>query len=221
MPAEDLRALYDRVHTIWEAERKHLFNGVCGYSILGSKPVLQPRLMLIGANPGFSADDVKIGEAHVHRDWPETSYLDGETWKFKERLKDLFSKAGKLEILRQSVVTNFNFFKSGSQSRESAYRWADLDSAVRTRIEQTCLTELRQLVRMVSPRKIMILGLDAFDQRADSRDRESLMHDGRRLVATGRFEDVDAFAIKHPSGARWSNLEKDMVANWLGSRLSL
>lgn len=214
VPAEELRALHDRVAAIWFAERKHLFGGACGYSILGSRPTLRPRLMVIGANPGFSVEDAK-GEAHIHNEWPEGSYLDGETWPLKERLREIFSKANASDVMQEAVVTNFNFFKSGSQTRETKHCWSELDKNVRHRVEQACLNELRWLVQVVAPQEIMVLGMDAFDRRVEPSGDEPIRRGDRRLVGTGRLWNVPTFAIMHPSGARWSEGDKQIVTEWL------
>lgn len=218
VPAEELKALYGRIGALWSAEKQQLFNGACGYSIFGSRPTVQPRLMVVGENPGFGAEDAR-GEAHIQDTWPVGSYLEGDTWPLKERLRYLFTRAGSLEVLRGAVFTNFNFFKSGSQGRESQYRWVDIDRAVRRRVEEACFAELRRFVRLTRPASIMVLGMSAFKRHVESPLTERKCTDGKRtLICTGDLWDVPAFALMHPTGARWSDEDKNTAADWLTSR---
>lgn len=215
VPADALQALHEAVGEIWQAERAHVFGGACGYSILGSRPALRPRLMVIGENPGFSAEDAR-GEAHIHTSWPDSSYLDGKTWPLKERLRDLFSRASSLDVLSGAVFTNFNFFKSSSQNRDSQYRWADVDAPVRKRVERACLSALRGLVQLVQPQQIMLLGFSAFDRHVENRAVVQMCRDARRrLIARGELWEVPTFALLHPSGARWSDCDKEVAAGWV------
>lgn len=216
----DLRDIYDRILATWEVEKNHLFGGACGFSILGSKPRQKPPLMVVGENAGFSAKDAE-GEAHVELTWPCTSYLEGEEWVLKTRMRSLFQQAGRLDVLREAVFTNFNFFKSGSISRQSAYRWVDVDRKARQRVEATSIRELRQLIHVIRPRNIMVLGMAGFDRHA--RDTSTVLRCSsgrRRLVATGELWSTSAFAVMHPSGARWSENDNQIAAHWLRQHLS-
>jgi len=185
----------------------------------GSKPRHKPPLLVIGENAGFSAKDAE-GEAHIELDWSRASYLDGEEWVLKARLRSLFQQADRLDVLRESVFTNFNFFKSGSISRKSSHRWVDVDREVRKRVEAASIRELRQLVHIMRPKKIMVLGMAGFDRHAQSTSTELRCSSSRRrLIATGELWSTPAFALMHPSGARWSENDNRVTAVWLRQHL--
>ena len=220
IPVKELQALHDRVGAIWTQEREHLFGGACGYSILGSRPTYRPRLMVVGENPGFCVDDAR-GGAHIYDTWPTGSYLDGKTWPMKDRLRDLFTRAQSMDLLAEAVFTNFNFFKSGSQTRASQHRWHDVDQSARRRVEQASLTGLKNLIELINPREVMVLGMSAFDRHANGCATEQRCTDGkRRLISTGKLWGVPAFAMMHPSGARWSEGDKNEAALWLKAQIS-
>ncbi|MXO87114.1 hypothetical protein GRI38_13860 [Altererythrobacter aurantiacus] len=210
-----LRGIYDRVLRTWEIEKDHLFGGACGFSILGSRPCFKPNLMVVGENAGFSVEDDK-GEPHIGYNWPCESYLDGERWLLKDRMRSLFQQAGRLNVLQDAVFTNFNFFKSGSISRESKYRWVDVDREVRKRVETASIRELLQLIEAIKPKNIMVLGMAGFDRHAERvTTHHKCSSKRRRLIARGELWSIPAFAFMHPSGARWSSSDDQVASDWL------
>lgn len=135
-------------------------------------------------------------------------------------MRSLFQDAGRLDVLREAVFTNFNFFKSGSIARESGYRWVDVDREVRKRVEAISIRELRQLIYVVRPREIMVLGMAGFDRHANHIITQlKCSTSKRRLIATGELWSTPAFALMHPSGARWSEKDDRVAADWLRQHL--
>lgn len=215
----ELSMLYARVRQLWEQRKEEIFGGECGFSVLGSRPVLRPRLMLIGENPGFGEAD--IGKPpRVEERWPAASYLEGPTWPFKERLRSVFMNAGSIDVLEEAVVTNFLFFKSASHSRQSGYRWRSLPAQLRAELEQASSEEVNRLIQMIEPQQIMVLGLGAFDRYAQDKAEGLRAHDGKRwLVGTGRIGGVPSFGLTHPTGSRVSSADWRRIADWLEQRL--
>jgi hypothetical protein len=209
--------MYARVNQKWEKHEAELFNGECGFSILGSPPSLQPTLMIIGENPGFGASDVGRGP-RIESSWPPDSYLDGPTWSFKDRLAQLFEGAGREEVLRSAVVTNFLFFKSGSLTREGAWRWSSLPSSLCRELEAFCQQELRGFIDLSAPQNIMIFGMGAFRRRATEQAGVLRAADGKRwLIRTGKIAGTDALGVMHPTGAWWAADDWPRASEWLRS----
>jgi hypothetical protein len=136
-------------------------------------------------------------------------------------LEQLFANAGLLPLLREAVMTNFLFFKSGSHTRNSDLRWMDLPKSVRTPLEEYSLEELRGLLTAMEPQQIMILGMGAFSKRASNQALGALANDGRRwLIGTGTLWGVPASGVMHPTGARWAAEDQERAAAWLRTRFS-
>lgn len=215
----EVKEVYARIAAAWEQHKGRLFDGACGYSILGSRPLLTPKLLILGENPGFGAEDFGNGP-HIYDQWPDASYLDGETWPLKDRLREMFRSAKLEDVLREAVLSNFLFFKSSSHSRESNYRWSSLDASLRHDLERLCLKEVKALTLALRPKQIMVLGLSAFDRHANDIVTLAKARDGkRRLCASGKVFGIDAFAIMHPTGARWHEDDRKEGVRQLQARV--
>jgi hypothetical protein len=64
------RSMYERVNQKWRDTGAKIFDGACGFSILGGPPVFGPELMVAGGNPGFGARD---HQPHIEVSWPKRS----------------------------------------------------------------------------------------------------------------------------------------------------
>lgn len=136
-------AMYARTNALWAQRGPEVFGGDCGFSILSGPPLVEPPLMVIGANPGFGADG---HEPHLATGWPARSHLDDATWTLARKLRTIFSSPILRPMLSGAMQCNFNFFASSSIARESRYRRDDLPPAVRADLEGHSLAELRGYV---------------------------------------------------------------------------
>lgn len=192
--------MYERINALWRERGSEIFNGACGFSIISGPPVLEPPLMIIGANPGFGASD---HEPKVETTWPRRSYIPTADWDLARRLRKIFGTGDRLGLLEGAIQTNFQFFKSASIEKPSRYRWFDLPKRLRHDLDAVCTDELSGLVKATSPAAILVLGLDVFDAHATdattvARDRAG----GRRLLVRGKVFDTPAWGVLHPTGAR-------------------
>jgi hypothetical protein len=215
-----VKELYERVHQRWAIERHNLKTGECGFSVLGGPPILQPSLLILGENPGFNAEDQRLGQAHVETSWPEISNLCDPKcdWKMLTVLRQLLKAAGySSEALQNIVMSNFLFFKSPSMRDWWSNEWACVE-----RLEAFCKQEVASLISILKPKRIMVLGLRVFDQHAQGNN--AVLNDAngrRRLLLTGKIHGVESFAIMHPTGSHVASADWDRVSEWMKENLSL
>ncbi|MFD1612768.1 hypothetical protein ACFSCW_13250 [Sphingomonas tabacisoli] len=205
--------MYARINELWCEHREDIFGGACGFSILSGPPAHRPPLLVIGANPGFGAND---HGPDVEICWPTTSYIGSATWPLAGKLRYIFERAGKGGLLDHALQTNFLFFKSSSLKKESRYRWFNLPGHLRSKLEGICAAELFELISMIEPRLILVLGLDPFDTYATGVDTVLRDRNGkRRLLVKGYIAGLPAVATLHPTGAQVANEDWMRVSDWL------
>lgn len=211
---EEIGQIYKRVQAAWDVHKSEILSGKCGYSILGSRPIHHTPLMIIGANPGFDHEDAQ-GDAHIQESWPLSTYLDGDFYKMKDRLKDLLDCDSLRGPLRLAVATNFLFFKSKELKGNDPLAWLQVPSSTRRELEALCLTEVRRLIELLEPKRLLVLGMEAVDQHFA--DQECVVSDckGHWLVANGQLWGRPATAIKHPTGARWAKEDWANAKAWV------
>jgi hypothetical protein len=196
---EYARGMYERVNQKWRDTGSRIFDGACGFSILGGPPRFGAELLTAGPNPGFGADD---HQPHVEASWPKRSCLLHGTWHLPNQLRSIF-KAGLEHILEGAVHTNFLFFKSSTIKKPSRSRWNSLPKPLRDELQDFCFEELKGYVKVSQPNAILVLSTDAFDKHATNPD--TLLRDKkgkRRLLMQGQIFGVSAYGVIHPTGAR-------------------
>jgi hypothetical protein len=207
------RAMYARTNALWAQRGPEVFGGDCGFSILSGPPLVEPPVMVSGANPGFGDDD---HEPHLATGWPERSHVDDASWMLARKLRTIFDGPILRPMLSGAMQCNFNFFASSSIARESRYRWDDLPPALRADLESHSAAELRGYVAESRPVMILVLGIDTFDRHVGA--GEIKLKDGsgrRRLMVAGRFAETPTFGILHPSGARVARADWQRVSEAL------
>lgn len=144
----DLKALYEdlyiQVQQYWEHKLSVLpRTGELKFGIFYSPVRHRPALMIIGANPGFDADDDTKDPPpeNLFYEDPPPKGRKKEQWTIAPALRKLFRLADREEILRCSVVTNLLFFKSRCLGRDQkeCRGWRDNGNArARSEIESYC-----------------------------------------------------------------------------------
>lgn len=218
--------MYARAKAKWEAVRSRLpVTGECGFSILGSPPAFRPALMIIGINPSVGQDDPM---PNVAEGPPVKTDSRDAPWAFASTLRKIFKSAGLLDTLHEATLANFLFFKAKSiDKRGEPLCWAnnfDHEPELRRELEEFCLREILEYVRLAEPRMIMVSGVGVFDAQADKRDTAlRTEHDGknRRLVVTGTIADRPAFGTPHHTGSipRIYPEDWERVAAWIKQKL--
>ncbi len=192
--------MYERINALWQERRSEIFDGACGFSLISGPPMLNPALMIVGANPGFGVSDY---QPKIELSWPHRSYIPTGDWDLARRLLKIFGAGDGLGLLTGAVQTNFQFFKSASIKTPSRYRWFDLPALLRRDLDAACTKELSGFVDATSPAAILVLELDVFDTHATGattilRDRANK----RRLLVRGKVFHSPAWGVLHPTGAQ-------------------
>ncbi|RNJ61507.1 MAG: hypothetical protein EDM03_15505 [Porphyrobacter sp. IPPAS B-1204] len=220
LPVHDrVRRLYGRVNELWLEHRDDLFGGACGFSVLSGAPIERPPVLIIGANPGFGADD---NQPCVERTWPARSYIQDAQWPLARKVRAIFAEAGRSSDLDRAVQTNFLFFKSSTIKRadDSRYPWEAVASGVRTKLERWCAREVEELVNVLEPEIVLVLGIAPFDVHAQDARTVLMDRSGRRrLLVAGRIAGRPAIGILHPTGAQVAGEDWSRVAAVLAERL--
>jgi hypothetical protein len=167
--------------------------------------MLRPDLFILGSNPGYNPADLYDDEILT---WPTENEYTTQNWPLATKLRSIFANAGLESLLERSLGTNRLFFKSKSLDRhETGLGWADNPKAIREQLEAYCAYELEQLIELIKPKIILVLGLSVFDNFANSVSRDVKGAKGRRVAAVGSADGIKAIGIIHPTGARVSNAD--------------
>ena len=190
-----------------------------GYMVFYSAVVEPVGLMLVGTNPGGGPEAFdrslarRIPDGHDYFDY---------NYPMATNMRSLFQAAGKLELLRSSLKTNLNFFRS-----RSVEEWKSVPEAVRRDLESLCLEHLARMIERANPRGILAEGFQAFDSLVErfgyvvSVRSDLKTSQGQRLYAVrqnskGRL----LLGIRHPTGARTSSLDLQKIASALALDLA-
>ncbi|MBA2935648.1 hypothetical protein HZF05_16310 [Sphingomonas sp. CGMCC 1.13654] len=214
------RGLYGRVNEMWGKHREDLFGGACGFDVLSGPPAYRPAVMIIGANPGFGAHDHRPSEDTT---WPVTSYISEAQWPLAIKIRSIFAEAGRSDALDTAIQTNFLFFKSSSINAGpgSRYPWSDVAPMVRMKLERWSAEEIKDLIRVLEPALIIVLGTATFNAHAHHRRTVLRDRTGKRdLLLEGIIAERPAIGILHPTGARVANADWSRVSTELAERLT-
>ena len=216
---ERVRRLYGRVNKLWLEHRDDLFGGACGFSVLSGPPIERPSVMIIGANPGFGADD---NQPSVEETWPARSYIQDAQWSLARKIRAIFAEAGRSSDLDRAVQTNFLFFKSSTIkfADDSRYPWEAVAFGVQTKLERWCAHEVEELVSILEPEIVLVLGIAPFDLHAQDVSTVLMDRSGRRrLLVAGQIAGRPAIGILHPTGAQVAGADWSRVAAVFAERL--
>jgi len=104
--------IIDEVHSLWE---KHKATYPAGYAVFYSPPRLRPDLMLIGLNPGGDEHDFHRTKERLMSPAESMEYVECQAtqpYALATKTVSLFQSIGMLEVLKRSLKTNLNFFRS-------------------------------------------------------------------------------------------------------------
>jgi uracil-DNA glycosylase len=103
-----------------------------------------------------------------------------------------------------------------------------VERGLRTQLEMFSLSQNKLLIRAIKPKQILLLGWDTLELMGGIGFRELVANEPvhnrprrKRLLQSGKIDDIPAFAIPHPSAA-WKNppvTDEDwrMIAAGLGA----
>lgn len=185
-----------------------------GYAVFYSPVIANPRLLIVGFNPGgdhSSFDRRKASEVPEHHEYLTQNYA------IAKKMRNLFQTIGKFSILEQSVKTNLLFFRSRSISQ-----WHEINPQVRNKLEQFCASKLREIIDVLRPQFILAEGIKTYTHlRAllSFEDEETVIKSkNRTLFAAIQNQETTLIGIIHPTGARVSRIEWELIQVELDKR---
>ena len=191
--------VYAKTHQLWKQARSRLRDHDHGFKILYGPPRSEPRVLIVGLQPGGDASRAK--DAELRGPSIVNEYLS-ESWPLAAELRKRFGRA----FLQEAVGVNAMFFRAPSWAM-----WQEIDRNLRSELEMFSLEQIKQLIQAMKPKQILILGWDTLDLMGRAGFREMVANRPlsnaprrRRLLQKGTFGGIPAFAIPHPSAA-WKN----------------
>jgi hypothetical protein len=204
-PAEHCRAIYRETQQFYSRVAPE--HALWGFKIFYGPPLLNPRILVIGYQPGGGAEDnLREQRNAVHERWPSQSEYVANDWPRRPnvatRLQDIFG----IDLLRHCVGLNAVFFRAPSEEEyHSAYK-----GSIRKEIEKFCVPKVLTIASVLAPDRILFLGLGTMDLFCVTRP-DLVSVKGRVLAKAGRVADRDAIGILHPTGARISGLDRQQI----------
>jgi hypothetical protein len=209
--ADVCRSIYEETRSRYDRLLPRMAGAAHGFKILGGPPQDRPQIMFIGYQPGGSAenDDYERRLAIEEKwpeEWPPSAEFATAEWPLAVRMRSIFST----NSLQRSVSLNAIFLRFPNSGE---YRRA-LDVRARRDLKAFCLASVREMVRIMQPARIIIIGLSTADLFGSYRP---VLHGQRgQKLATGlAIEGVEATAIIHLTGARISGADFQLLRNFL------
>jgi hypothetical protein len=191
-----------------------VFNSKLEVSVFYSPLRLNPKLMIIGDNPGGQITDKgldKIPKIH------EYLVTDKEkTYKMADVMRDKVMKGEKLnDILRTSVKLNRIFFRTPDLKTFRAFPKA-------IEMEKYCLKILEEIIDTLHPKRILAESFGTFEVLCGTPCTSILEKEGtnKSLLLSGKYKGIEVLGINHPSSSRGiSNTDWERVNKELEKRL--
>lgn len=191
-------------------ERTRLSEKRLEFSIFYSPLRANPKLMIIGDNPGGQME-----QAGLYKIPKEHEYLDpnqDKKYKLANAMREKIMKGVKLEeILRTSVKLNRIFFRTPDLKTFRALPKA-------AEMEEYCLKILEEIIDKLQPKRILAESFGTFEVLCGTPCTSVLEKEGtnKSLLLVGKFKGIEVLGINHPSSSRglsngdWERVNKEL-----------
>lgn len=195
----ELREKWEELHKR-EPRMEHGFQGFY------SPVVHHPELMVLGLNPGGSKDDFDIADCE---NIPDIHSYYQYNYPLAKKMRNIFE--GPLEpILKNSVKTNVIFFRSKNMNE-----WYRLTPAIREEAEKFCNQKVSELITTLKPKRLLLEGFGAYHIAHNvlnlNNQTKKFIALKRNLIIHNEKDDLKIIGIIHPTGARPSNKEWEII----------
>lgn len=182
-----IQELYEQTHDLWQQTGKDS----SGYSIFYSPVVSNPKLLIIGYNPGgdkssFNENNTEPPKQH--------DYIVGN-YRMAQRMKFIFESAGILPELNASVKMNLIYFRSKNiKSLKHS-----------TETIEYCYIQSKMVIDELRPDLIVVEGFSTFTElsrllKIEEHNRTHFR--GKCILLHSCYINSKVIAIPHPTGAR-------------------
>ncbi len=140
-------------------------------------------------------------------------------YRMSERVRNFFGPIG-IKYLEKSVILPIIFFRA-----KNIFTWESYPKSLE--IEKMCFVEIKEIIQIVKPKKIFIIGIKTHEKIKTFLQIEnetiiySRPHGARteRMVISSTINQIPAFSIIHLTGSRIGtnhmNHIKQVFINWL------
>lgn len=175
-----------------------------GFGVFYSPIYYKPDLMIIGSNPGGTNCDFSLSESLII---PEEHEYFKYDYKLARIQKEVWEKLNRINILKQSVKLNLNFFRS-----KSLTQWKTVPQLIRSELENFCIGKVKEIIGKISPKVILTEGIQTYDKllmkvfnkQFISSDFE-VKNKRMRIFTKSHVEDRIIIGVAHLSGCNLSS----------------
>lgn len=203
--------LVREVEQVW---RQHPFL-TAGYSVFYSPVQMNPKLMVIGFNPGGGTDSFDPKQALKI---PEKHEYFSEDYPLARRMRSTFESIEKLDLLENSVKTNLIFFRT-----RNVEEWETVEPVIRKQLERFSMGKVVEIISTLKPKTLIAEGIETYTylkRLLSLGDKEeSMQSQGRSLFIANDNMSPRLLGIIHPTGARVNNSEWDKIRDALKTHL--
>lgn len=211
----------DVVEEVYREWKENFSHWEAGFSVFNSPVREEPELMILGYQPGGTAEDFQrakkryqSGEFHL----PEGNELTTSGYRLAQEMRRLFE--GRREMLEQSVFTNLIFFRSPDTGE-----WGSRDSDRVNQAEEFCFQKTREILERLNPKRILVIGVTTFDRFIDvcvedpNTQPSTIEGENGRVLCSADVDSTKMVGMKHLTGARPSSEEFEILRAELWPRL--
>lgn len=198
------QSIVDETASLWRSLEGRYSFWRSGFAVFYSPVDEGAKVVIIGANPGGDASAFDISRA---------SAIPGEhdyfayDYPMARKMRDLFTRAGRLDLLQSSVKLNLNFFRSRDQNE-----WNTTSTTVRAKMESHSNGTVIRILERLRPAFVLCEGTATYDKLCERIRGLSPSEDvvfaggGRRAYSRSKAPWGGCIAgMIHPTGARYSN----------------
>lgn len=199
-PVSLCREVYAETKAFYEAQAPAMGDGALGFRILYGPPLVEAPVLFLGYQPGGDA----VEDSSQHETWPAVSEYAVRRWPLAMRLRETLGEAAVVG----STGLNAIFFRA-----RSVADWRRIKRPLRDELETFSLACAERIVRVLAPRRIVVIGLGTFDRLTTG--TADTLGAGRVLAKRGDLWGAPAIGIMHLSGARVRRDERDRLRAYL------
>jgi hypothetical protein len=206
---ETCRSVYDEVSKLYDDRAPRVGGKKLGYRILYGPPVVRPKYLFLGYQPGGKANSLRMDQ---HRGWPsvceyalDKPRLRAAGWD-SPTLAVNMQKVWGAPTLKHCTGLNAIFFRAPSMED-----WKRVRREQREELERFSLERAQRIVKMFGPKRLTVVGLGSFELLTKGLGCSVLVCRGRALIKRGELWGVPAFGVIHLSGARVSGADLEAM----------
>lgn len=174
------------------------------FEILMGPPIHKAPVFFIGYQPGdweLSAREAR--DEGYEKGWVKPiSHYAVAKWPLAKKLREILGE----DFLKNSVGTNAIFVRA--KSVEAYTR--DVPLTDRRKIQEFCVAKVNDLVKLIEPQRIIVLGLQTMDLLGPSHSKQ-VGPTGKTVTKIGTVGGQDALVVRHPTGAPFTRADWQML----------